>query len=47
MHKYSGSTNAYKNAIGTSWAIGMRDFEALKKKTEWAIENNKPEYIEA
>ena len=50
--KYSGSTNAYKNAIGTSWAIGMRDFEALKKEQqerllEWAIENNKPEYIEA
>ncbi|MGV8962691.1 MAG: S46 family peptidase [Candidatus Saccharimonadaceae bacterium] len=50
--KYSGSTNAYKNAIGTSWAIGMRDFEASKKEQQdrllsWAKKNNKPEYIEA
>ena len=50
--KYSGSTNAYKNAIGTSWAIGMRDFEARKKEQQerllsWAKENNKPEYVDA
>ena len=50
--KYSGSTNAYKNAIGTSWAIGMRDFEAQKKEQQerllsWAKQNNKPQYIEA
>ena len=25
--KYSGSTNAYKNAIGTNQAIDLRDFE--------------------
>ena len=29
--KYSGSTNAYKNAIGTNWAIDLRDFEGLKR----------------
>lgn len=50
--KYSGSTNAYKNAIGTSWAIGLRDFEANKKEQQdrlitWAEQNNKPEYVEA
>ena len=50
--KYSGSTNAYKNAIGTSWAIGMRNFEANKKEQQdklitWAKQNNKPEYVEA
>ena len=50
--KYSGSTNAYKNAIGTSWAIGMRDFEANKKEQQdklitWAKQNNKPEYVDA
>ena len=50
--KYSGSTNAYKNAIGTSWAIGLRDFEAQKREQQdrlltWAIENDKQEYIDA
>ncbi|NLZ95829.1 MAG: S46 family peptidase, partial [Bacteroidales bacterium] len=50
--KYSGSTNAYKNAIGTSWAIGLRDFEAQKREQQerlitWAKENNKQEYIDA
>lgn len=50
--KYSGSTNAYKNAIGTNWAIDLRDFEQLKleqqqKLVKWAQENRKPEYIEA
>lgn len=50
--KYSGSTNAYKNAIGTNWAIGMRNFEALKKDQQekllsWAKQNNKQEYIDA
>lgn len=28
--KYSSSTNAYKNAIGSSWAIGKRNFEQVK-----------------
>ena len=50
--KYSGSTNAYKNAIGTNWAIDLRDFEGLKKAEEqrlikWAQDNNEPLYIEA
>ncbi len=50
--KYSGSTNGYKNAIGTSWAIGMRDFEANKKEQQdklitWAKQNKKTEYVEA
>lgn len=50
--KYSGSTNAYKNAIGTNWAIDMRDFEQVKldqqnRLVEWAKKNNKPHYIQA
>lgn len=50
--KYSGSTNAYKNAIGTNWAIDLRDFEGLKKKEEqrlikWAENNKEHIYIEA
>lgn len=50
--KYSGSTNAYKNAIGTNWAIEMRDFEAQKKEQQeklitWAKQNNKPKYVDA
>lgn len=50
--KYSGSTNAYKNAIGTNWAIEMRNFEAQKKQQQdrliaWAVENDKPEYVKA
>ena len=50
--KYSGSTNAYKNAIGTNWAIELRNFEAQKRAQQerllaWAKENNKQEYIDA
>lgn len=50
--KYSGSTNAYKNAIGTNWAIDMRDFEQLKleqqnRLSEWAKKNKKQQYIGA
>ncbi len=50
--KYSGSTNAYKNAIGTNWAIGVRDFEEQKREQQdrlynWAIENDKQEYVDA
>ncbi|WP_294080930.1 S46 family peptidase [Proteiniphilum sp. UBA5384] len=50
--KYSGSTNAYKNAIGTNWAIDMRDFEQLKleqqnRLLDWAGNNRKPQYAEA
>ena len=32
--KYAGSTNAYKNAIGSNWAVNMRDFEALKRSEQ-------------
>lgn len=50
--KYSGSTNAYKRAMGSNWAIDMRDFEGSKREQqerliEWANSNNRPEYIEA
>ncbi|MDL2264932.1 S46 family peptidase [Parabacteroides sp. OttesenSCG-928-G21] len=50
--KYANSTNSYKNAIGTNWAINKRDFEQVKKTEQdkliaWAKANNKPEYEEA
>lgn len=50
--KYSGSTNVYKRAMGSNWAIDMRDFAATKKEQQdrlidWAEQNNRPEYIEA
>lgn len=50
--KYSGSTNSYKNAIGTNWAIGLRDFEQLKldqqnRLLDWAKNKNQPKYKEA
>lgn len=51
--KYAGSTNAYKNAIGTNWAINKRNFEQVKKAEQdklldWASKNGKLEdYKEA
>ena len=50
--KYSGSTNAYKNAIGTNWAIDLRDFEQVKRDQQnrliaWAKQNNQPKYVKA
>lgn len=50
--KYSGSTNAYKRAIGSNWAIEKRNFVDNKRAQQnrlidWANDNNKPEYIEA
>jgi Peptidase S46. len=50
--KYSGSTNGYKNAIGTNWAVNLRDFEQEKRDQqnrmlEWARRNNQPQYIQA
>lgn len=50
--KYAGSTNAYKNAIGTNWAIEKRDFEQVKKDEQerllsWANQQNKTEYPQA
>jgi len=50
--KYAGSTNAYKNAIGTNWAIDKRGFEQVKKEEQdrllaWAAGRNLSEYREA
>ncbi|MDR1517278.1 MAG: S46 family peptidase [Dysgonamonadaceae bacterium] len=50
--KYSSSTNAYKNAIGTNWAIDLRDFEALKKAQQekllkWAQKKKILHYAQA
>lgn len=50
--KYQGSTNAYKNAIGTNWAAKKMGFEQIKqamvdKLLAYAKANNKPEYAEA
>ena len=32
--KYAGSTNAYKNAIGSNWAIKKRNLEQVKKEEQ-------------
>ena len=50
--KYAGSENAYKNAIGSNWAINKRDFEQVKWAEQeallaWADEQGKSEYREA
>ena len=50
--KYTGSTNAYKNAIGSNWAIKKRNFEQVKKEEQdrliaWAQKNNESSYPEA
>lgn len=50
--KYAGSTNAYKNAIGSNWAINKRNFEKVKQEeqdrlTAWAKKNNDASYPEA
>ncbi len=50
--KYAGSTNAYKNAIGTNWAIRKRNFEQVKQAEQdallaWARKENRPEYAMA
>lgn len=50
--KYAGFTNSYKNAIGTNWAINMRDFEQLKRDKQnsvilWAQKNDKKEFVNA
>ena len=47
--KYAGSTNAYKNAIGSNWAINKRDFEQVKAEEQarlidWANKNNESAY---
>lgn len=50
--KYSGSTNAYKRAIGSNWAINKRMFVDTKRQQQnklksWATNNNKTQYIDA
>lgn len=52
VSKYAGSTNAYKNAIGSNWAIKKRNFEQVKKEEQdlliaWAQKNNETTYPEA
>ncbi|KGN91591.1 S46 family peptidase [Porphyromonas canoris] len=47
--KYAYSTNAYKNAIGSNWAINKMQLEKVKqaqtdKLIRYAEKNNKPEY---
>lgn len=50
--KYSGSTNGYKNAIGSSWAIEKHDFVRQKSQLQerllhWSAEHHKPQYPDA
>ncbi len=50
--KYQGSTNAYKNAIGTNWATDKMNFVGNKqamvdKLRAYAEKQGKPEYAEA
>lgn len=50
--KYAGSTNAYKNAIGSNWAIRKRNFEQVKQEeqdrlTAWAARKGETAYPEA
>ena len=47
--KYAGSQNAYKNAIGSNWAIRKRDFESVKRKQQeallaWGKKQCQPQY---
>lgn len=50
--KYAGSTNAYKNAIGSNWAINKRNFEQVKQEEQdrlsaWSLKMCEPAYPEA
>ena len=50
--KYASSTNAYKNAIGSNWAIQHRQFETSKKERHdrlyaWAKQNQQTAYMQA
>lgn len=47
--KYAGSTNAYKNAKGSNWAINKYNLEQVKKSEQdklltWAKKKGYPEY---
>ena len=50
--KYAGSTNAYKNSIGSNWAINKHNLEQVKKAEQdklidWGKKNCLPDYEEA
>lgn len=50
--KYSGSTNGYKSAIGSNWAIDNRKFIDVKREhqdqvSKWGSENKTSKYAEA
>lgn len=50
--KYSGSTNGYKSAIGSNWAIDNRKFIDVKREqqdqvSKWGSENKTSKYTEA
>lgn len=50
--KYASSENAYKNSIGSNWAINKRDFEAVKRAEQeallaWGKKQNDPQYENA
>lgn len=50
--KYAGSQNAYKNAIGSNWAINKRNFEQVKRDEQekliaWGKKMCEPAYEEA
>lgn len=50
--KYAGSTNAYKNAIGSNWAIKKQNFEQVKKAEQdklidWSNRMCEPAYPDA
>lgn len=50
--KYTGSTNAYKSAIGSNWAIDKRNFVMAKKRQQerligWAKKKNKTQFLAA
>ena len=50
--KYASSTNAYKNAIGSNWAIQTWQLDLSKqgqqeKLYDWAKQNQRTEYVQA
>lgn len=50
--KYAGSTNSYKNSIGSNWAINKRNFQLVKQEEQdrliaWSEKNNNSDYPDA
>lgn len=50
--KYASSENAYKNSIGSNWAINKRNFEQVKRDEQeallaWGKKECQPQYEEA